>query len=326
MDNSIIHKKITKYLENLVDKIESININKNKNNDYNEYIHSLFMIIFNILFLVRKVVKFFYIVFNEYINYNAKYKKQISNILTELNDNNTELVSKYNSIYLDSKSIKFKDIIKNYSLNTKVNNRIMNSNIVYTNINLDIIDIASDNNINKMLMSYNIKKSNSINSMNYNFVDLGYNNLYKLHIFNSLDDDIPFNLIVYIKEIDQIVIKIGNEKKFQYINSKLYKTYNTSNKIDNGRSILCNNNIKKLNKKCLNGINCKYYHDIILGYKDNAHNSRQFSCNPIIYNCINFKDGPYVKENIKKTEWHDAINLYQSNLSCILIACIHSTK
>ena len=133
-------------------------------------------------------------------------------------------------------------------------------------------------------------------------------------------------MIVYVKEINQIVIKIGNEKKFQYINSKLYKTYNIANKTDNGRSILCNNNIKKLNKKCLNGINCKYYHDIILGYKDNFHNNRQFSCNPIIYNCVNFKDGEYVKENIKKIDWHDAINLYQSNLSCLLIACMHASR
>ena len=326
MDNSEIHKKITKNLEKLLDGIENINNNKDENNNYDDSIHALFVIIFNILFLVRKVIKFFYIAFDEYINYNTKYKKQINNILTELNGNHSDIITKYNSIYLDNNSLKFKDILKNYSLHSKINNKIMNSNIVYTNSNLDLLDISNNDNISKMIMPFKSIKSYSINNTNYNFVDLGYNNLYKLHIFNSLEENIPFNLLVYIKEIDQIVIKIGNEKKFQYINSKLYKTYNISNKIDNGRSILCNNNIKKINKKCLNGVNCKYYHDIILGYKDNAHNSRQFSCNPIIYNCVNFKDGPNVKENIKKIDWHDAINLYQSNLSCILIACIHSQK
>lgn len=326
MINSKIHKKITKNLEKFIDDIKIINKNKNHYNNYDETIHALFVIIFNILFLVRKIIKFFYIVFDEYIIYNTKYKKQISNILSELNENHNEIIDKYNLIYLDNKSIKFKDILKNYPLNNKANNKLMNSNIVYTNTNLNILNISSDGSIDRMIDHNNIKKSNTSNSVNYDYVDLGYNNLYKLHIFNSLEDDIPLNLIVYVKEIDQIVIKIGNEKETQYINSKLYKTYNIKNKTDNVRSILCNNNIKKLNKKCLNGIHCKYYHDIILGYKDNAHSSRQFSCNPIIYNCINFKDGMCVKENIKKIDWNDAINLYQANLSCLLIACMHSTK
>jgi hypothetical protein len=324
MDNSKIHKKINKNLEKLVDTIKYIN--KNNTDNYDETIHSLFIIIFNILFLVRKVIKFFYITFDEYINYNVKYKKQINNILVELNGNSHEIIDKYNSIYLNNKTIKFKDILKNYSFNSRNNNKIMNSNIVYTNVNLEILDISSIDNINKIIMPDESKNSNNINSIDYNLVDIGFNNLYKLHIFNSLNDNIPFNLLVFVKEINQIVIKIGNEKKFQYINSRLYKTYNLSNKTDNDRSILCNNNIKKLNKKCLNGVNCKYYHDIIIGYKDNFHKNRQFSCNPIIYNCVNFKDGEYVEENVKKIEWHDAINLYQSSLSCILIACIHSTK
>ena len=59
-------------------------------------------------------------------------------------------------------------------------------------------------------------------------------------------------------------------------------------------------NIKSLNKKCPNGKDCRYYHDIIIGYEDNSHFNRQFSYNPIIYNCITSKDGFYVKENTKK--------------------------
>lgn len=315
MDNGELHRKINKNLERFLCNLQVVN----KDDDS---MHGLFIIIFNILFLVRKIIKFFYTAFDEYIIYNTKYKKQMSIILTELNENHTEIIDKYNKLYLVNKSIKYKDLIKNYSLTNKFNMRLMNSNIVHKNTNLDILDIA---NISK-LINHNTNKSNDINSIEYNYVNLGYDNLYKLHIFNSLDDNIPFNLLVYVKEIDQIVMKIGNEKKFQYINSKLYKTYNIKNRTDNGRSILCNNNIRKLNKKCTNGVNCTYYHDIILGHKDNAHNSRQFSCNPIIYDCINFKDGPCIKENIKKIDWRDAITLYQSNLSCILIACMHSTK
>ena len=148
--------------------------------------------------------------------------------------------------------------------------------------------------------------------------------MYKLHIYETLESDIPLNLLVYVKKIDQIVIKVGSEHNFKFINSKLYRTYDMKNKINNDRSILCNNNIKELNKKCQNGINCKYYHDIILGYEDNYHIDRQFSYNPIIYNCVSFKDGLHAKENIKKINWYDAINLYQSSLSCILIGCLHA--
>ena len=317
MNNTKLNEKINKNLENIIHNIK----NTNKDDDS---IHELFMVIFNILFLVRKIITFFSILFDNLINYNSKYKKQISNILSELNGNHNEILEKYNSLYLDNKSIKHKDLFKYHFLNNKSNDRLMNSNIVQNNINLNILDISSNDILNTI--NTNLKKINYINSEDYNFVNLGYDNFYKLHIFNSLEDNIPFNLLVYVKEINQVVIKIGNDKKFQYINSKLYKTYNAKNEIDNGHSILCNNNIKKINKKCLNGINCKYYHDIILGYKDNAHKSRQFSCNPIIYDCINFKDGSYVKENVKKINWYDAINLYQSNLSCILIACMHSTQ
>jgi len=204
----------------------------------------------------------------------------------------------------------------------------INSYIIINNTNLDILDISLSN-ISELLniSSINNKYQDDIfNNTKKENINIGFNNIYRLHTYNNIDDKIPFNLLVYIKEIDQVVIKIGNDKKYQFINSKLYKTYNIKNNIDNGKSILCNNNIKKLNKKCQNGNNCKYYHDIILGYPDNAHKVRQFSCNPIIYNCANFKDGTYVKENIKKIDWVDAINLYQSNLSCILIACMHASN
>lgn len=324
MDNFKTSMRMNKNLENFISEIEIIKDNNNIIIDDN-LIHNLFMIIFNMLFLVRKIIKFFYLIIDKYMIYNVKYNKQLSIILLELNNNHNIIIDKYNLLFIDEKSIKYKELFKNFYINNKTNNKIMNSNIVYNNINLELLDITTEKFISDNI-NHDIKKLNYIDSINYDYVDIGFNNLYKLHIFNKLDDDIPFNLLVYIKDIDQIVIKIGNGNKFQFINSKLYKMYNIRNKINNDRSILCNNNIKKINKKCLNGINCKYYHDIIIGYKDNAHSSRQFSCNPIIYNCSNFKDGMYVKENIKKIDWCDAINLYQSNLSCLLIACIHASK
>ena len=55
-----------------------------------------------------------------------------------------------------------------------------------------------------------------------------------------------FNLLVYVKQIDQVVIKVGNENKYKYINSKLYRTYDVKQKkTNNDRSILCNNKYKK---------------------------------------------------------------------------------
>ena len=80
MDKYKIHKKINNNLEKILDSIENINKTKDEKNNYDESIHAMFIIIFNILFLVRKVIKFFYIAFDEYINYNVKYKKQNSTL------------------------------------------------------------------------------------------------------------------------------------------------------------------------------------------------------------------------------------------------------
>jgi hypothetical protein len=65
---------------------------------------------------------------------------------------------------------------------------------------------------------------------------------------------------------------------------------------------------------------------MILGYTDNYTKHRKFSNNPIVYNCADFKNGKNVKKNIKNIKWIDAINVYQFNLSCLLIGCIHSME
>lgn len=305
-----------------------INNNNVKNlKEFENIINLLFLIIFNILFLLNKLIKQLHNFIDQYITYKKNYIQLLNNINIELDNNHNILLERYNNTHQINTIIKYENIINNMLLFKNKKNNI-NIISVYNNTNLNIISLI---NISSLIECDDETNTNNFPSnMKYDYVDIGYNNLYKLHIFDKMDSTIPFNLLVYIKELNQVLIKIGNEKNYQYINSKLYRAYdlknniNTLHSIDNYRSILCNNNIKKLNKKCNNGIQCKYYHDFILGYHDNFHTDRQFSYNPIIYNCIDFKDGSKVKENIKKIKWHDAINLYQFNLSCLLIGCIHS--
>lgn len=295
----------------------------NKQNIYSDSdVNNIFVLLFNIFLLLDSLLQFFYCEIEKYNYNNEKNKKNAKLMLNSLNTNHYNLLKLYHNQY-DIKGkytyLKLLENVSNYKSNTYIT-----SNINFMKDNIEIYDIED-------LLNSPTIELNSIcnievhkNKIQYEYVDIGFNNMYKLHIYNNLEDNIPFNLLVYVKKIDQVVIKVGNDNNFKFINSKLYRTYDIKNKINNDRSILCNNNIKALKKKCQNGSECKYYHDIILGYEDNYHSDRQFSFNPIIYNCVSFKDGPYVKENTKKINWHDAINLYQSNLSCILIACIHS--
>lgn len=295
----------------------------NKLNIYSDSeVNNIFMLLFNIFLLLDSILQFFYCEIEKYHKNNEKNNKNTKIMLNSLNTNHYNLLKLYNNQY-DIKEkytyLKLLENVSNYKSKTYINN-----NINFIKDNIEIYDIEDLLNSPTIELNSTCNAEVHKNKIQYEYVDIGFNNMYKLHIYNDLEDNIPFNLLVYVKKIDQVVIKVGNDNSYKFINSKLYRTYDIKNKINNDRSILCNNNIKALNKKCQNGIECKYYHDIILGYEDNYHSDRQFSFNPIIYNCVSFKDGPYVKENTKKINWHDAINLYQSNLSCILIACIHS--
>lgn len=295
----------------------------NKLNIYSDSeVNNIFMLLFNIFLLLDSILQFFYCEIEKYHKNNEKNNKNTKIMLNSLNTNHYNLLKLYNNQY-DIKEkytyLKLLENVSNYKSKTYINN-----NINFIKDNIEIYDIEDLLNSPTIELNSTCNAEVHKNKIQYEYVDIGFNNMYKLHIYNDLEDNIPFNLLVYVKKIDQVVIKVGNDNSYKFINSKLYRTYDIKNKINNDRSILCNNNIKALNKKCQNGIECKYYHDIILGYEDNYHFDRQFSFNPIIYNCVSFKDGPYVKENTKKINWHDAINLYQSNLSCILIACIHS--
>lgn len=288
-------------------------------------VNNIFVLLFNIFLLLDSLLQFFYRELEKYNYNNERNNKNIQFMLKSFSSNHYNLLKLYYGQYNIKEKYTYLKLLENVS-NYK-SNIYINTNINFIKDNIEICDI------NDLLHSSTLELNNisiintevNKNKIQYEYVDIGFNNMYKLHIYDNLEDNIPFNLLVYIKKIDQVVIKVGNDNNFKFINSKLYRTYDIKNKINNDRSILCNNNIKSLNKKCQNGIECKYYHDIILGYEDNYHSNRQFSFNPIIYNCVSFKDGASVKENTKKINWHDAINLYQSNLSCILIACIHAT-
>jgi len=314
---NILSNRLYNTLKQLINKIIYTNNFNNNNIDH------IFLLLFNFLFLFKLLLNFFYNIINNYKDDIKKYNINILCIINDVDNFHYNLIDKYSSLNKIYKNITYQKIIDNYINNTNyVNNKILNHNNIKDNINLELIDI-------NILINFRYEKMDNLdtivnNKIPYEYVNIGFNNIYKLHIYNNLNEDIPFNELVYVKNIDQVVIKVGNENKYKYINSKLYRTYDIKNKNNNDRSILCNNNIKLLNKKCQNGKDCRYYHDVIIGYEDNAHTNRQFSYNPIIYNCMTFKDGFYVQENTKKIKWEDAINLYQSNLSCILIGCMHS--
>lgn len=185
--------------------------------------------------------------------------------------------------------------------------------------------------------------SNKVLYMDCN--DLGFDNKYTCYSISYIDErnikSIPFDMFIYDKSVSQIVIKVGSPDSYALVNTKICKVYPPNRQtVDNSRSIICNNNIQnkywlplckevERKNKC-ESRNCRYYHDPFLGDKDSCHSDRQFSNNPIVFNSNknipvhNFKSGDLVKENIKKTKWHEAVTLYQSSLSNLLIACVHA--
>jgi hypothetical protein len=290
-----------------LNNINIYNIYKNE-----EIINNTFIFILNVLYLLNKLIILLENFIIKHNLYKKQYNEKIDNILKNINSSNVNIINLYNN-FIDKNE-------KKNDNNTKKNNQILNHDKNKT-INLNLVSI--NNLLENMDNNNSILTFDKDNYIKYDYVDLGFNNLYKLHIFKKLNDTIPFNLLVYVIELDQIVIKVGDDKKYRFINSKIYKTYDIKINNDNSRSILCNNNINELHKKC-NNYNCNYYHDYILGYPDNYHIDRQFSNNPIVFNCPNFKDGSKIKYNANNIEWYHSINLYQFNLSCLLLGCIHS--
>jgi hypothetical protein len=298
------------------------NINVYNFNNLENIIKYILLLCINNVYLLQKLLNNIYILINLYLTEKHIYINKLQKIELSLNDINTNIINMYNKL-----SIKKINKLK-IKLITNINYTNYINNLVNIKQNLDIYELKDlDQLINNIILYSDdikiYKKDN--NFIDYKNINIGFGNYYKLHCYKYLNKDLPFNLLIYVQEVDQVLIKIGNHNNFQYINSKLYKIYNIKNEknILNSKSILCNNNIKVLNKKCYLE-NCRYYHDYILGYKDNYHKDRQFSSNPIVFNCSDFKDGSKIKENLQKIEWHEAINLYQSSLSNILIGCIHS--
>lgn len=293
--------------------------------NYNDIIIYILLFCINNIYLLNKLLYL--------IEFIIKYNKEhilikIERIEQKIESLDLRIVNIFNNTYL-KKNILNNDNKLNILLIKDKNQ--FNTSHTYIDTNLEIYEILNiDNHIKNINLNYdnifnNMSNNNYIGLQNIN---IGFNNYYQLHSFRYVSDELPFNILIYINDIEQIVIKIGNKYKYKFINSKLYKVYNNTDTINNThkyKSILCNNNIKNNNTKCVN-INCKYYHDYFIGHPDNFDNNRTFSSNPVVYNCNNFKDGSLVKMNIKKIYWHQAINIYQSSLSNLLIACMHSQE
>jgi hypothetical protein len=305
-------------------------LNKRLNSLFGELFRLLYNLINNFtinnIYLLTKLINLIkYIIQINNVNILLK----LDRIEKKIESADLEIINIFNKIYLKKKckiilNIPITDNKINYNITTPINS------------NLDIYDILDitlniiNNNIPLNIDINNIFSSSNNNYIGFKNINIGFDNYYQLHSFKYISYDLPYNILLYINEIDQIVIKVGNDKKYKFINSKLHNVYfNLDNSIIKNnqkyKSILCNNNIKTNKTKCVH-LNCKYYHDFFIGYSDNFDKNRSFSSNPIVYNCFNFKDGSLVKGNIKKTNWHDAINIYQSSLSNLLIACMHSQE
>lgn len=308
---------IVKLLDNinfLIDEFNVINYNVIFNNNY-ELLSNLFLNLYkNIIFTINNHIKYIR-------NTNKKYVKNKSNINKDLDN----LLFDINSI--DEKINTSLFVIKNKDIDYI-------TNIEYSNIykKFDISFINDDNNLN--ILDYSSIGTTHTNNSTYNsnivylpdkkLVNIGLDNYYELPVYNTLNDNIPLNIIVYIEDIKTVLIKVGSINNFKYINAVIGKVPNNNLEKNNQRSIICNNNIQKYNKKCPNGTECTYYHDPIIGYPDIAHYERQYSHNPLIYNCVNFKNGEHIKENCKNVSWEDGLNLYQTSFAWVLLGLIHS--
>jgi len=107
-------KEINILYKNLENDINSLN-NVVKNTIINEQkIHDLFIIIVNIVSLIKELVRFFYIIIDKYVLYKTSYIRQLESIMIEFNINNSGLINRYNYSCISTDVIQYKNIIKNY--------------------------------------------------------------------------------------------------------------------------------------------------------------------------------------------------------------------
>lgn len=320
MSNQILmyHNKILDILDNINNIIINteytdyeLSINNNKyeqlNNNYLKIYESILDNANNIVKTIKKQNK-------KYTKYKNNFIKQFDDLLIDIdkihtNIDNSNIIIKNNTI------TEIDNLYNNYQY------KIFNTTFLNDSDNLDIIDDKT------IITSINKKKEyDTIILPKKQLVNIGYDNYYELPVFNYLSNSIPLNTIVYVEEIKSVIIKVGNQNKFKYINATIGRVPENTIDKNNQRSIICNNNIIKYNKKCINGHKCTYYHDPIIGFSDIAHYERQYSHNPLIYNCSNFKDGKYIKENVKKINWEEGLNLYQTSFAWVLLGLIHSLE
>lgn len=301
--------KIGKIIEHTKYTDYELSINNNK---YEELSNEYLQMYNSILCQITNTLQYIKIQNMQYIKYKNTTINQLDNLLID--------IDKLSNNINNSKFIIEKSVINNINEIDNINKyKLYDINFINDDDNLDIINDFNYNKYFSSLDDYDILKIPK-----KKLVNIGFDNYYELPVYNYLSSNIPLNLIVYIKEIKSVVIKVGNKQKFKYINATIGRVPENTMEKNNQRSIICNNNLVKNNKKCINGINCTYYHDPIIGFADIAHFERQYSHNPLIYNCSNFKDGKYIKENVKKINWEEGLNLYQTSFAWILLGLIHS--
>jgi len=322
MVNQILnyHKNILESLNSINDVINNTNYTEYElsinNNIYeslsNNFLKTYNSILDNIIESLKNIKK-----------QNKKYTKYKNTIINKF-DTLLINIDKLNINIDNSNFIIENETITNINtINNNYEYKIFNTLFLNNNNNLDIID---NNDILKNFLNNNIINNDyeQITIPKKQLVNIGFENYYELPVYSYLSINIPLNIIVFIDEIKSVVIKVGNSKKFKYINATIGRVPENVAEKNNQRSIICNNNLVKYNKKCISGKNCTYYHDPIIGFADIAHYERQYSHNPLIYNCSNFKDGKYIKENVKKINWEEGLNLYQTSFAWMLLGLVHS--
>ena len=164
--------------------INLYNINKNE-----EFINFTFVFIFNIIILLKKLINTLENSINKIDIYKDKYKNKIIDILDEINDLDNNILKLYNN-YINKNSIKS---TKNDLYNNKL---LLYNEHTISNLDTESIDnLLNNNNINN---KQNLIILDNENYIDYDYIDIGFNNLYKLHIFKKFFIKLKMHKLIYI--------------------------------------------------------------------------------------------------------------------------------
>ena len=194
------------YLDNICIELYTILdlLLKNVRNKHN--VNNTFILIFHFLFLFKSLINFFYIHFDNYTNDLKKYHLNLLYITTDLDNTHYNLLKKYNDLNLIHEHITYKKLLEN-NIYIKPNAHL-NSNIITNNVNLEIYSIEC---IIDSIASVN---NYSYNKAPYEYVNIGFDNMYKVKNGNMKD------YIVNSNHILTVSVKLDDYNKIsKFINS-----------------------------------------------------------------------------------------------------------